>query len=136
MVKNRHIHIFDYTATDEFFKKLDYFHDESCAGMYMWGYSTHGTEIEEIPMTINHVKCHKKFCSALIGSFLRLPADVRVRYQTDGVSCLDLLYYNIDDVTYLVQVVNNYPHFNSYTFEVFDVIDKYSTPELNLYWLI
>ena len=89
--------------------------DAFCQFPIRWIYYCHSSKV--------HIfwECHKKFCSALIGSFLRLPADVRVRYQTDGVSCLDLLYYNIDDVTYLVQVVNNYPHFNSYTFEVFDV---------------
>ena len=43
---------------------------------------------------------------------------------------------NIDNDLYLVQIVNNYPTMNSFTLEVFDVIDSYTTPELNLYWLI
>ena len=132
----RHLHIYDESASDEFLKKLDGFHDESCDGMYMWGHSKYGVELEEIPMTINHVKCDKKFCSALIGSFLHLPADLRVKYMCSERVTLDMLFYNIDNDLYIVQIVNNYPTMNSFTLEVFDVIDSYTTPELNLYWLI
>ncbi len=136
MSYDRHIHVYDESATVHFCDKLETFHEQSCNGMAMWGHAKHGTDLESIPMHINKRLATDKLAKKLVGAFLNLPANLVVKLEQDGKSSLEMLYYEFNKKVYLVQIVTNFPKLDRFTLEVFPIECELTIPYINLFWIL
>lgn len=136
MVKTEQ-YIFDSSAKDAFYEKIESLHEEYVYHLLMNGMSPKNANLESIKMT-KSPQVSKKYCERVVGGLLNIKPSVVVKLLEDGVSKIECIFTKINDKDhinhlFMIQNVIDWPVFNKFSCQIWYLGDT-SVEQIKEHW--
>lgn len=130
-------YIFNWDASEEFYKKLDDLHDKYVYHLLLSGVAPLGTDLESIKMTKNP-DVTMSYCRRVVGGLKNIKPQVEARLVEDKKVKLECIFTHINDKKvinhlYMIQNVMNWPQPEVFSCQVW-YLGENGVKEIQKHW--
>ena len=129
--------IFDTSAEEEFYRKLDDFHERFVYHLVLNGVAQEGDHLESIKMTKNP-SSSLEYCQRLVGGLTNVKPKITIRLSEDNRTRIECIFTHIYDGNllnsmFMVQNVTDWPQLGKFSCQVW-YLGSTSWSEIKTHW--
>jgi len=132
-------YIFNADAKEQFYERLDSFHEKHVYYLLLSGVAPKGTDLESVKMTKNP-QVSKKYCQRVVGGLVNIKPQVMISLVEDKLVRLQCILTTLNDNEYvnnelfMIQNVMDWPEINKFSCQVWYLGEETSINQVKDHW--